>query len=77
MDKKTILEGYGITLFERDGKFYWTIKSTSFDSCDEAYKDATMFCKASSKPTKPVIHQKVAHHEMDGPCLPSQDLHSL
>ena len=62
MDEQAVLEGYGITLFMRDGKFYWTIKSKSFDSMDEAYKDATTSFKGASG----AVHFKG-----------SQDLHSL
>jgi hypothetical protein len=34
-----------ISLYFRDGKFYWTIKSCGFDSLEEAFADAQLFCK--------------------------------
>jgi hypothetical protein len=33
-----------ITIYCRDGKYYWTIKSCGFDSFDEAVNDANLFC---------------------------------
>lgn len=33
-----------ISLYFRDGKFYWTIKSCGFDTVEEAFADANGFC---------------------------------
>ena len=39
-EHKDILEKYGITIYLRNGRWYWMIKSKSFDSSEGALKDA-------------------------------------
>ena len=38
-----------VSLYFRDGKFYWTIKSCGFDSIEEAFADANTFCSLEGK----------------------------
>ena len=39
-ERNDILEELGVSIYKRDGKWYWMIKSHSFDSAEEALKDA-------------------------------------
>ena len=47
--KMSDLRIQNISLYFRDGKFYWTIKSCGFDSLEEAFTDAQLFCKLEDK----------------------------
>lgn len=39
-ERNDILEELGVSIYKRDGKWYWMIKSHSFDSPEGALKDA-------------------------------------
>ena len=39
-ERNDILEELGVSIYKRDGKWYWMIKSRSFDSPEGALKDA-------------------------------------
>lgn len=38
-----------ISIYCRDGKYYWTIKSCGFDSFEEAVVDASFFCHVDNE----------------------------
>lgn len=42
-----ILEVQGVTIYCREGKWYWTVKSCAFDKPEEAFKDAVIFCQGN------------------------------
>lgn len=49
-ERNDILEELGVSIYKRDGKWYWMIKSRSFDSPEGALKDAiSSFSKESEK----------------------------
>lgn len=53
-ERNDILEELGVSIYKRDGKWYWTIKSHSFDSPEGALKDAiSSFLKESEKVNLP------------------------
>lgn len=39
-----ILEVQGITIYLRDGKWYWMVKSCAFETPEQAMRDALRFC---------------------------------
>lgn len=56
-ERNDILEELGVSIYKRDGKWYWMIKSRSFDSPEGALKDAiSSFSKESEK--KDASHKK-------------------
>ena len=51
-ERNDILEELGVSIYKRDGKWYWMIKSRSFDSPEGALKDAiSSFSKEPEKKT--------------------------
>ena len=49
-ERNDILEELGVSIYKRDGKWYWMIKSRSFDSPEGALKDAiSSFSKETEK----------------------------
>lgn len=53
-ERNDILEELGVSIYKRDGKWYWMIKSHSFDSPEGALKDAisTFSRETEKKPDK-------------------------
>lgn len=43
--QKNVLEVNGVTIYVREDKWYWMIKSKAFDSAEEAFTDALEFFK--------------------------------
>ena len=41
MDKTELFEYEDVSVYRRDGKWYWTIKSKAFDTLEEAAKNAS------------------------------------
>ena len=39
-ERNDILEELGVSIYKRDGKWYWMIKSNAFDKPEHALKDA-------------------------------------
>lgn len=39
-NKENVLENLGVTIFLRDGKYHWMIKSCSFETPEQALRDA-------------------------------------
>ena len=53
-ERNDILEELGVSIYKRDGKWYWMIKSRSFDSPEGALKDAiSSILKESEKGNLP------------------------
>ena len=53
-ERNDILEELGVSIYKRDGKWYWMIKSRSFDSPEGALRDAiSSFSKESGKGNLP------------------------
>lgn len=52
MGDNNILEVQGISIYLREGKYYWMVKSCAFDSVEEAAKDAVKFCERNTNHVK-------------------------
>lgn len=53
-ERNDILEELGVSIFKRDGKWYWMIKSHAFDSPERALKDAiSSFSRETEKGNLP------------------------
>lgn len=54
-ERNDILEELGVSIYKRDGKWYWMIKSHSFDSPEGALKDAiSSFSRETEKKDRTV-----------------------
>lgn len=53
-ERNDVLEELGVSIYKRDGKWYWMIKSRSFDSPEGALKDAiSSFSRKTEKEDLP------------------------
>lgn len=52
MEEKNVLEELGVSIYKRDGKWYWMIKSNAFDKPEHALKDAMITFNANQPTTK-------------------------
>lgn len=52
----SIFESFGVTVFLRDGRYYWMIKSNSFDTPEQAFNDAVKSLNIKSDNETPALY---------------------
>lgn len=61
MDKIKLFKNEDVSIYRRDGKWYWTVKSKAFDTLDEAYKNASAAFDVDAREEEDFIPSKRAN----------------
>jgi len=43
--RSDVISGQTVSIYARNGKFYWNIKSVAFDTPKQAFDDAAILCR--------------------------------